>query len=67
MSAGCPTRDELQTVARDVRGCSDAYREAREARDLMVRAALAGGMTHAEIAEAIGVSRGRIAHIARGQ
>jgi transcriptional regulator with XRE-family HTH domain len=38
----------------------------REQRNIAVREALAAGLTHAEIARAIGLSRGRIGQIAQG-
>jgi DNA-binding NarL/FixJ family response regulator len=38
----------------------------REERNIAVREALAAGLTHAEIARATGLSRGRIGQIAHG-
>ena len=57
----------------DLRAAEDAYREiaeraeqAREYRNQTVRAALAAGWTHAKIAEATGLTRGRVGQIAAG-
>jgi CRP-like cAMP-binding protein len=58
------TRDELRQAEADYRAATDRTEQAREARNTAVRQALAGGWTHAQIAEATGLTRGRIGQIA---
>lgn len=60
--------------AADLRKTEAAYRAAfrraeakREARNAAVRQALVEGMTHAQIAEATGLTRGRINQLREGQ
>lgn len=50
----------LRAAARLEARRAKAHRDARDARDALIREALAAGMTHAAIAEATGVTRGRI-------
>jgi hypothetical protein len=62
----------LGMTAQDLRKAEARYQrasarseQAREDRNLAVRQALADGMTHAQIADATGLSRGRIGQIAQ--
>ena len=57
------TTKQLQKVEAAYRAASLRYEKAREDRNAAVRAAIAGGMTHAQIAEATGLSRGRVGQI----
>jgi DNA-binding NarL/FixJ family response regulator len=61
---------DLEETARDLRRTESHYQraasraeDARAARNWAVRAALNAGWTHAQIAEATGLSRGRISQI----
>lgn len=58
------TVDELRKAEARYRRASSRAEEAREARNEAVRKALADGWTHARIAEATGLTRGRINQIA---
>lgn len=55
---------KAEAAYRAALGRSDAKRDARDA---LVRAAIAGDWTHARIAEATGLTRGRVNQIARGR
>jgi len=61
-------------TAQDLRRAEAAYKTAsaratakRDARDALVREAVAGGWTHAKVAEATGITRGRVNQIVRGR
>ena len=63
-------REEARLTAAELRKAEARYQrafrraeEAREARNALVRAALEAGWTHAQIAEATGLTRGRIGQI----
>lgn len=60
------TADQLHAVEIAYRSASTNVRELRAQRSAAVRAALASGMTHAEVARILGVSRGRVGQIAAG-
>jgi hypothetical protein len=57
------TAVELRTAEARYKRASLRYEEAREARNAAIRAALAEGWTHAQIAEETGLSRGRVGQI----
>ena len=59
------TAKELRAIESRYQRASQAAETAREARNAAVRAALDEGWTHARIAEATGLSRGRINQIAQ--
>lgn len=54
------TADELRKAEARYKRAAKRADEAREERNRLVRAALAEGWTHAKIAEATGLTRGRI-------
>lgn len=56
--------DAVREAAGDLERAVAAERRARELRDLAVRAAIKAGVPSVQIAEAAGVSAGRITHIA---
>jgi hypothetical protein len=58
------TAEELRQTEARYQRASRRYEEAREARNAAVRTALAEGWTHARIAEATGLTRGRIGQLA---
>ncbi len=58
------TATELRKAEARYKRASLRAEEARNARNAAVRAALAEGWTHAAIAEATGLTRGRIGQIA---
>jgi hypothetical protein len=58
------TTKELRATEARYRRAFRRSEELREARNAAVRAALAEGWTHARIAEATGLTRGRIGQIA---
>lgn len=58
------TVDELKKVEARFRRASQRAEESREARNEAVRKALAEGWTHQQIADATGLTRGRINQIA---
>jgi CRP-like cAMP-binding protein len=65
-------REDRQVTAKELRKAEARYQrasrraeEAREARNAAVRAALNAGWTHAAIAEATGLTRGRVGQIAQ--
>lgn len=60
------TAAELRKVEADYRAASTRFEKVREARNDAVREAAAQGMTHAQIAEATGLTRSRIGQIALG-
>jgi hypothetical protein len=57
------TTDELRKAEARYKRASLRAEEAREARNRLVREALTEGWTHARIAEATGLSRGRVGQI----
>jgi len=59
--------NELQQTESAYRSASQQAEQLREKRNQLVRQALAAGMTHAQISEATGLSRGRIGQIAQTQ
>lgn len=61
------TLQELQQVEARYRRASTGFEEARVERGRAVREALASGWTHARVADALGVSRGRVGQIAQGR
>jgi hypothetical protein len=58
------TDDELRKVEAAYRAASRRAEKLREERNALVRAALAEGWTHARIAAATGLTRGRINQLA---
>ena len=58
------TADELRRRAKAWRRAELAEARARADRDDAIREALAAGMTHRAIAEAVGVTYGRVGQIA---
>ena len=54
------TPDELREVEAAFQAAQEVYLEKQTARANAVRQALADGMTHAQVAEVLGVSRGRV-------
>lgn len=58
------TAQELRKAEVAYRVASRRAEEKREARNALVKQALAEGWTHAQIAEATGLTRGRIGQIA---
>jgi cell division protein FtsL len=61
------TADDLRKAEARYQRASRRAEEARDYRNAAVRAALAEGWTHARIAEATGLTRGRIGQIAIDQ
>ena len=61
------TAAELQEAEARFQRAFAASEEAREQRNLAIRQALADGMTHAQVAEATGLTRGRVGQIAIGR
>jgi CRP-like cAMP-binding protein len=59
------TADELRKAEARYQRAFARSEELREARNLLVRQALADGWTHARIAEATGLTRGRVGQIAQ--
>ena len=59
--------EQLQRVENNYRLAARQAEQLREKRNQLVRQALAAGMTHAQISEATGLSRGRIGQIAQTQ
>jgi len=59
--------EDLQTTEAAYKAASQHAEELREQRNHLVREALSAGMTHAQISEATGLSRGRIGQIAQTQ
>lgn len=57
------TADELRKAEVRYERAARRAEEAREARNAAVRAALADGWTHAQVAEATGLSRGRVGQL----
>lgn len=55
---------QLQQAERAYRSATRRAEQAREARNAAVCEALAEGMTHAEIARATGLTRGRVGQLA---
>jgi hypothetical protein len=64
LDIGTITDQEIHDVELAFRAASARADELREARNRLVRAALAGGWTHAGIARAMGLTRGRVGQIA---
>lgn len=58
------TADVLRKAAARYERASARSEDAREARNAAIREALADGWTHAEIAEATGLTRARVGQIA---
>lgn len=61
------TAQQLQKAEAAHEVASRRYEQARERRNAAVREALAEGWTHARIAEATGLTRGRIGQIAQSK
>ena len=59
------TTEELQKAEARYQRASRRAEEAREERNAAVRAALAAGWTHARIAKATGMTRGRVGQLAQ--
>lgn len=57
------TARELRRAEATYQAATRRYEQAREARNALVRQALAEGWTHAKIADVTGLSRGRISQI----
>lgn len=60
------TADELRKAEARYQRAFRRSEELREERNRLVREALAAGWTHAQIAEATGLTRGRIGQLAQG-
>lgn len=58
------TVEEIAQIEAAYQTASAQWTKARERRRQAVRDALASGMTHAQIADALGVSRGRVGQLA---
>lgn len=58
------TADELRKAEARYQRALLRSEQARTSRDQLIRDAVAGGMTHAAIADATGLTRGRINQIA---
>jgi hypothetical protein len=58
------TAGELRELEADYRRAAAVAEGRRETRNTAIRAAIAAGLTHAQIAEATGLTRGRIGQIA---
>jgi hypothetical protein len=61
------TADDLRKAEAATTAPSARSNAKRDARDELVRSAIAEGWTHARIAEATGLTRGRINQIARAR
>lgn len=61
------TSDELRKAEAAYRAASGRSEQAREARNAAVLAALNEGWTHAQIARAAGMTRGRVGQIAQAR
>ncbi len=61
------TAEELRKAEARYQRAFDRSEAAREARNALVRAALEEGWTHAQIAEATGLTRGRVGQIGHSQ
>jgi CRP-like cAMP-binding protein len=59
------TTDELRSLEAAYQAATRRSEHAREARNTGVRRAIAQGWTHARIADATGLTRGRIGQIAQ--
>lgn len=59
------TAAELQYAQSMCRQAKDAADMAREDRDSTIRAAIEEGWTHAQIAKATGLTRGRVGQLAK--
>lgn len=57
-------RSQLRTMEQRYRMATERAENARADRNDAIRAALADGWTHAQIAEAMGLTRGRIGQLA---
>jgi hypothetical protein len=64
VAGGSVTADDLRKAEARYKRAVRRSEEAREARNALVRQALAEGWTHARIAEATGLTRGRIGQMA---
>jgi hypothetical protein len=60
-------RDALRSLSRDIRARQASVRKLEAKRNELVRQALANGWTHAKIAEATGLTRGRIGQLAKSR
>jgi hypothetical protein len=58
------TTDELRKAEARYQRASRRAEEAREERNRLILAALGAGWTHAKIAEATGMTRGRVGQLA---
>lgn len=56
--------EDLQAVSLDIRERQQALRRIEQHRNLLIGRALKDGWTHAQIAHATGLSRGRIGQLA---
>ncbi len=61
------TTAELRKATEAARRAAEKAVTLRDGRDDTIRAAVATGWTHAAIAEATGLTRGRVNQIARGR
>jgi transcriptional regulator with XRE-family HTH domain len=60
------TAEALRKAEAVYRAAMHRREQAREARNAAIRQALSAGMTHAQIAEATGLTRSRVGQIALG-
>lgn len=58
-------QSELSAAEADYRKARSAVDEKRQRRNRLVKEAIAAGMTHTQIADATGLTRGRIAQISQ--
>jgi hypothetical protein len=58
------TSEQLERAEDAYRRAAAAYEQARAARNAAVREALSEGWTHARVAEATGLTRGRVGQLA---
>ena len=61
------TADALRKATIAAQRAAEKAVAARNGRDFTIRAAIATGWTHAAVAEATGLTRGRVNQIARGK
>lgn len=62
-----PTLHQLSEAEKGFRLVADEAEKLRERRNQLIRAALASGLTHAQVSEVTGLTRGRIGQIAQGR
>lgn len=65
MEAAMIDQQALELAERDFREAAERVEELREVRNDMVRTAIDQGWTHARIAQATGLTRGRVGQLAQ--